>query len=390
MSRVLVPHFQLANVLYANSTVTIYTVSGGVKTAVQATLYAGLTGDTELGNPQTLDGDGKFQQAVYIDVPVICSVSGITNVADHDTGIVFTQGLYRGTWVTGTVYYPNDVIRDGANGDDTKDLYQIVSQHTSGTWATDKADATKMLISFDISLVAGALPTPDDPGDDGKILEASGGAGVWSALISTFMKTVTVAANAAAARGLLGALGSGDDGSVLTGLVAQGVHTISIPAGAFDPRTTNGAQSDLTELTTNDVMLRSYLFDAATEEAVQTIIPMPDSWDEGTLTAEILWTAASGSGDVVWGASLLSVGNDDAMDAAFGTEQTVTDTLITANDLHITAATSAIEPANTEAEGDVLFLQIARVAADGADTLAVDAKLIGVRLKYTIDAADDS
>ncbi len=79
--------FSLANPIYAGATVSFYTVSAGVKTTTLATLYSGLTGTTTLTNPQTLDSDGKFQQPVYVDAPVIATVSGLT-IADHDTGII--------------------------------------------------------------------------------------------------------------------------------------------------------------------------------------------------------------------------------------------------------------------------------------------------------------
>ncbi len=79
--------FSLANPIYAGATVSFYTVSAGVKTTTLATLYSGLTGTTTLTNPQTLDSDGKFQQPVYVDAPVIATVSGLS-IADHDTGIV--------------------------------------------------------------------------------------------------------------------------------------------------------------------------------------------------------------------------------------------------------------------------------------------------------------
>ena len=79
--------FSLANPIYAGATVNFYTVSGGVKTATLATLYAASTGSTTLSNPQSLDSSGKFQQPVYVDAPVIATVSGLT-IADHDTGII--------------------------------------------------------------------------------------------------------------------------------------------------------------------------------------------------------------------------------------------------------------------------------------------------------------
>lgn len=79
--------FALANPAYAGGTVSFYTVSGGAKTTTLATLYAASTGSTTLANPRTLDSDGKFSVPVYVEVPTVATVSGLT-VADHDTGIM--------------------------------------------------------------------------------------------------------------------------------------------------------------------------------------------------------------------------------------------------------------------------------------------------------------
>lgn len=84
--------FALANPAYAGGTVSFYTVSGGAKTTTLATLYAASTGSTTLANPRTLDSDGKFSVPVYVEVPTVATVSGLT-VADHDTGIM---GLAEG------------------------------------------------------------------------------------------------------------------------------------------------------------------------------------------------------------------------------------------------------------------------------------------------------
>jgi hypothetical protein len=84
--------FALANPAYAGGTVSFYTVSGGAKTTTLATLYAASTGTTTLANPRTLDSDGKFSVPVYVEVPTVATVSGLT-VADHDTGIMgLTEG----------------------------------------------------------------------------------------------------------------------------------------------------------------------------------------------------------------------------------------------------------------------------------------------------------
>lgn len=148
-TRIAVQDFALANPIYADAAVTLYTVDvNGVKTSTKATLYDAPTGAGTLANPQTLDSSGKFAQPVYIDTPVVASASGPL-IDAHDTGVIPVPGTFRGDWATATLYYPGDVVRDGANGDNSLDLYVVIQQHTSGTWATDKADATKLKLAVD-------------------------------------------------------------------------------------------------------------------------------------------------------------------------------------------------------------------------------------------------
>ena len=171
---------------------------------------------------------------------------------------------------------------------------------------------------------------------------------------------------------------------------AVGIRQLPVSAGGMVARTTNGAASGLTETTTNKLMVRTYDFDASTEEYVQFGIAMPKSWDSGTITAEFIWSADSGSGAVVWGLAGVAAGDDDALDAAFGTGGEVTDTLLAAGDDHRTAATSAITIAGTPARGDLVTFQVYRKAASGSDTLAVDARLLGVVLNCTFDRVTDA
>lgn len=143
-------------------------------------------------------------------------------------------------------------------------------------------------------------------------------------------------------------------------------------------------------MATNKNMLVTLDFDTTTQEFAQFQIAMPKSWDEGTLVAQFLWTAGSGSGGVVWALEAVATGDDDAFDVAFGTAQTATDTFIVANDVHISPETSAMTVGGTPAEGDLVTFQVKRDVSDGSDTLAVDAQLIGVRLFYTTNAENDA
>ncbi len=204
--------------------------------------------------------------------------------------------------------------------------------------------------------------------------------------------------------GLLKIRNAADSGWVTVGTLASaylgaaqesevskiGKQTIWIPAGALTARTTNGAASGTAESTTNKVMLKTLDFDAATAEYAQFSVRMPKSWNRGAVSAYFLWSNASGTGNVVWGAQGVAISDDDVLDAAFGTAQTVTDAVTAAGDLMQSAETAAITIAGTPAVADWVVFQFYRDAASGSDTLAVDARLHGVAVIYSTEAANDA
>lgn len=168
-----------------------------------------------------------------------------------------------------------------------------------------------------------------------------------------------------------------------------GVQDLFVSATAMWPRTTNPC-ADLakTEMTTSLFNIQSLDFDQTTQEFAQFQIVLPRKWNNGTVTAVFYWTAAAGSGTVQWGLSGGAYSNDDALTVSLGTPQTADDTLIATNDLHISPETSAITLAGTPADADFLAFQISRNPA--SDTLNADAKLLGVSIRVTTDAAIDA
>jgi len=167
-------------------------------------------------------------------------------------------------------------------------------------------------------------------------------------------------------------------------LVAQNLF---IPAAAMIPRTTNGCGVNSSETSTNKVNYDSLDFDAAvaggSEEKAQFMLAMPSNYNAGTVTAKFHWTADSGSGGVVWALSGRAYADDDALDTAQGTAQSVADTLLAAGDMHITAATSAITIGGTPAANRPVVFEVCRLNNDASDTLAVDARLLGVEITFT-------
>lgn len=154
--RVSIDDFALANPLYAGATVTVYTVDPTLLTITTtlAPVYQDLASTTLLGNPQTLDGEGKWQQPVYVDQPVIMQI-GNAGAANHQTGITGPIGAFRGDWVSGELYFTGDTVRDGPAGDNTSNIYYCAEPHTSTVFSADLAALRWTLyVSLAASLVA--------------------------------------------------------------------------------------------------------------------------------------------------------------------------------------------------------------------------------------------
>ena len=174
--------------------------------------------------------------------------------------------------------------------------------------------------------------------------------------------------------------------------LAAGKQAVWIPASAMAARTSNGMASGTVETTTNKVMLKTLDADASTQEFAQFAITMPKSWNEGTVSFLAVWSHAATTTNfgVAWSLAGLAVSDDDALDTAFGTAVVVTDTGGTTNDLYRTAESAAVTISGSPAALDTVFFQVARVPADAADTMAVDARLHGIVLFITTDAGNDA
>jgi hypothetical protein len=136
--------------------------------------------------------------------------------------------------------------------------------------------------------------------------------------------------------------GDWNDQHVVTGVALTGKQAIPVPAGAMTPNTTNGAASGTVETTTNKNMFVTLDFDSTTSESAQFSMPMPKSWDEGTITFIPYWShpATTTNFGVVFELSAVAVSNDDPGDVAFGTGQTSIDTGGTTDDIYVVAVLS--------------------------------------------------
>jgi hypothetical protein len=173
----------------------------------------------------------------------------------------------------------------------------------------------------------------------------------------------------------------------------QGRHAIFIAAGSMIPSVTGGCASlAVVASAANQPDITSLDFDATTQEYAQFSITMPKSWDEGTLTFAPVWSHAATTTNfgVVFDLQAYAASNDDAIATSFGTAQTSTDTGGTTNDLYVGPESSAITVAGTPTAEDTVFFRASRVTGNGSDTMAIDARLMGIVLYITTNADTDA
>lgn len=171
-----------------------------------------------------------------------------------------------------------------------------------------------------------------------------------------------------------------------------GRHAVPVMAGAMRPSVTGGCAALVAVASaSNQPDIVSLDFDATTQEYAQFSIPMPASWNEGTVTFVAHWSHAATATNfgVVWDLQAVAVSNDDPIAVAYGTAQTSTDTGGTTNDLYTSPESSAITVAGTPAAGDMVFFRLSRVTGNAGDTMAIDARLIGITLYITTAAETD-
>lgn len=156
-------------------------------------------------------------------------------------------------------------------------------------------------------------------------------------------------------------------------------------AGGWGSTTSGAASSGKVEFATNDVDMYFLDFDKDSDEFAQWTLVMPSDWDAGTVTGTFYWTTASGEGGaaetVQWALQGRAYANDDAIDQAWGTAVSVSDTWIADEDVHVSSATGAITLAGSPAANQLVQFRAYRDVSE--DDLGGDARLIGIMVAFT-------
>jgi len=171
-----------------------------------------------------------------------------------------------------------------------------------------------------------------------------------------------------------------------------GLETMWVPASAMYGATTNPADAAQIETSATRPDLKVFDFDPDTQQHTQFSVAFPKSWNEGTVTYQVYWSpSTTNTGNCFFGLEAVSVGDGDTIDVDYGTQQTITDAGIgTVEDQQVTSVSSAITIAGSPAVDQQTYFQFKRIATSGSDTFTGEARVLGIKIFFTTDAANDA
>ena len=168
-----------------------------------------------------------------------------------------------------------------------------------------------------------------------------------------------------------------------------------IPAGAMTPSASSpaAAATNAWATATDGQTLDAWDFDSDADESVQWTLVLPDAWNASTVKAKVHWKPVNAtSGTVDWNIAGGSVNDGEEGGDTLGTVVQWTDTATTStNTWHISGASGAITVGGTPSAGHAVWFKLSRDANDVTnDTMANDARLLGVQIQYTETTTEPS
>ena len=175
-------------------------------------------------------------------------------------------------------------------------------------------------------------------------------------------------------------------------LKQAGKETMWVPSSAMYGATNNPADPQQVETTAGRPDMKVLDFDPGTVENAHFSIAFPKSWNEGTVTYQVYWAPSNtNTGNCIFRLGGVSCGDNDTIDVAFGTPIDVVDAGIgTVEDQQVSAVSGAVTIAGSPAVDQLTYFQLARNADSGSDTFTGDARVLGIKIFFTTDAANDA
>jgi len=171
-----------------------------------------------------------------------------------------------------------------------------------------------------------------------------------------------------------------------------GLETIWVPSSAMYPSTTNPAEAAQVETTALRPDMKVMDFADTADDFAQFSVAFPKSWNLGTVTYQVFWTpSTTNTGNCIFGLQGVAIGDGDTIDVAYGTAVDVTDAGIgTIEDQQVSPVSGDVTIAGSPADDQQTYFQIYRDANAGGDTYTGVARVLGIKIFYTTDAANDA
>ena len=261
----------------------------------------------------------------------------------------------------------------------------------------DESTTDSLVVSQDVNDAAlGIVFQADggqDAGDEWKMNFANGGTFTFGndiASAGTHTTLLTITPNSTAASSTFAFVGSITAAG--NAVKTVGKETIFVPAAAMYPTTTNGcAALAQVEGTAGRPEIKALDFDPSSDENAQFTVAFPKSWNESTITFKAFFTVTgTDSGTVSWALSGVATADNDAIDVAFGTAVAPTAKAHsgTSGDINVTAESGNVTIAGSPSTDEMVFFNIMRDVS--ADNQTGDARLLGIQIFFTTDAANDT
>ena len=261
----------------------------------------------------------------------------------------------------------------------------------------DESTTDSLVVSSDVNDAAlGIVFQADagaDAGDEWKMNFANGGTFTFGndiASAGTHTTLLTITPNSTAASSTFAFVGSITAAG--NAVKTVGKETIFVPGAAMYPTTTNGcAALAQVEGTAGRPEIKALDFDPSSDENAQFTVAFPKSWNESTITFKAFFTVTgTDSGTVSWALSGVATADNDAIDVAFGTAVAPTAKAHsgTSGDINVTAESGNVTIAGSPSTDEMVFFNIMRDVS--ADNQTGDARLLGIQIFFTTDAANDT
>ena len=266
----------------------------------------------------------------------------------------------------------------------------------------DESSSDSLLISADVEGAALGVVFSADQGDDAsdkwKMNFANGGTFTFGNDIAskdTFVSMLTITPHATASSATMAFTGSITAAG--NAVKTVGKETIYVPAAAMYPTTTHGCAA-LTQVelaTPADAEslkpeLKCLDFDPSADENAQFTVAFPKSWNENVITFKAYFTVSgTNTGTVSWALAGVSCADNDAINASLGGAVAPTAKAHSgvSGDVNVTAESGNVTIAGSPSTDEIVFFNIRRDVS--ADSQTGDARLLGIQIFFTTDAAND-